>query len=182
MKQRSLLLKLHNLSSFETNEIKENGASFDTICYENGKSINAIVSNTNAIENTNENLDVIFPFKIEFQSGGSNELPDDIGDDWAMTDDDSSTDFHFIQAITPLGTSQTSDLYSFYFEDTIMNMSDDEKSVSLHDVVSLEDDDYSLETIEGNAEDFWTSAAILKHEISSFSAQVSLSSRTVGEL
>ena len=189
MKQRSLLLRLHNLSSFDTNEEKERAASFDMIFREAGRSVTPEVSRSNPIEEAATIKDVTFPCTIEFDSGESSELSDAIGDDWAMDDGDiadsdetSSNDLYPIETVTPLSANQTSHLYSFYFEESNMSICDDEASVSLHDVVTLDEDDYSLGSIQEHPEDFWSSAAMMTQERCSSIAQISLSSGTPGEL
>ena len=192
MKQRSLLLRLHNLSSFDTNDEKERAASFDMIFREIGRTVSPVVSKAHPIEESSSIKDVIFPCTIEFENGESSELSDAIGDDWAMDDDNdddildddgtSTNDFHPIETVTPLSANQTSHLYSFYFEENNMDVCDDDAtSVTLHDVVTLDEDDYSLGSIQDNPEDFWSTPAIIAHERSSSIAQISLSSGIGGE-
>jgi hypothetical protein len=174
------------MSSFETIEHE----TFDTIFRDaghNGKSVSPTVAKANPINDPFGNLVGSFPSIVEFEAvEESTDLPDDISGEWAIEDDDgqsSSTDLYPIQTVTPLAADTKSSLYSFYFEDTMMNLSEDDNSVSLHDDVTLEDADYCLDNIRDNPEGFWSdSAMMMTQERRSSPAQISLSSDTFAEL
>lgn len=187
MKQRSLLLRLHNLSTFETNE----DPAFDIIFREagrTGKSVSPTVAKASPINNSFENRTTELPSTVEFETiEDASHLADDVSVEWAMGDDDavdsSSTDFYRIQTVAPLESDAMPSLYSFYFEDTPMNLCDDENSISLHDDVSLEEADYCLDNIKDNPEGFWShSTTMMTDERRSSVAQVSISSDTLAEL
>lgn len=186
MKQRSLLLKLHNMSSFETNDREE---SFDMIfrAGQNGQSMSPTVAKASPINDSFEIAEDKFPSTVEFEAvEDQTAIADDISGEWAMEEDNnqaSSTDFYPIQTVTPLAAETTSPLYSFYFEQTTMNLSEDENSISLHDDVSLDYADYCLDNIQDNPEGFWSASAMLMtQERRSSPAQISLSSETFAEL
>ena len=186
MKQRALLLKLHNMSSFETEEHE----SFDTTFRDdqNVKSVSPMVVKPNPIKASYEIKTTQLPSTVEFEAvEETQDILDDISGEWEIEDDDadnaSSTDCSPIQRVTPLAAESTSSLYSFYFEDTTMKIGEDDNSVSFHDDVSFDYADFCFENIRENPETFWSaSAMIMTQERLSSPAQVSLSSEGLSEI
>lgn len=184
MKQRSLLLKLHNLSSIDTSEKEQQ--TFDMVYSDptvNEKCLSP-PRNTNTSSAREKNIEtpLLFPTSVEYEVGGS----DEIGYDWAMQDDDylgpASTDLHPIQTVTPPHADEASSLYSFFFEDASMCMGEEDTSVSLHDDISLDDADFCLDSIRENPEAFWSGMPEMTQERRTSPAQISLSSEIFDEI
>ena len=175
MKQRAVLFKLHNLSSFENDKTKDpttfDGIFRPTPFSETEQSTGAPLEKTVPLS---VNIASSFPPPIE--SDDSSELvEDEIDCDWAMdTEGPEPSDVRPIHSISPPPIEQSSSLYSFYFEES--DMEGDDNSVSLHDDVVLEDADFCLDDIGVNPENFWTTASVMTQERRTSVAEVSLAS------
>lgn len=172
MKQRAILFKLHNLSSFE-NEKQKTNTTFDGMFSQLPPAESDQCKET-APTTTDLFTTASTPFSVPIEWDDSG-FQDDIDCDWEMDDDDTdSNDVRPLHTVSPSSADQGSSLYSFYFEDA--DMQNDDSSVSLHDDIELDDVDYCLDGIRENPDSFWASGPILTQERRSSAAEVSLSS------
>jgi len=122
---------------------------------------------------------------IDHDDGGSSALTDDIVDDWSLEDDETSTDLYPAQAFPQLSDDQPrTSLYSFYFEDALTVMTDDDISLALCNNTSFGEDDSLLDGNHKNDAALWTASPPgLMSQVRQLSpAQVSLSSLDFMEL
>lgn len=189
MKQRSILLKLHNLSSFEMNQDREEApmnTSLRNCGAENQFQCTTTSFPKSSLDGT-EPSKMALPSLVEFQECEMGDISDEIGCDWAMSDD--SMDENAIQTITPLAADLTSSMYSLFFEEENNNNNnnmeqdhDDDNSVSLHDDVVLEEADFCLEGMKENPDAFWACDPVMTQERRFSPAVISVSSEAANDL
>lgn len=185
MKQRAVLLRLHNLSSFDMDQSAEE-STFDTIFRHSAseseaKSDSPTFSNANPSNETQKKETDHSLSLIGFEIGEASADTDSIGCDWAMTDEDSS-DCHPIQSVTPLTANRTPSLYSFYFEDNTMDQFDDDSSSSFPNDIILDEADFCLEDLRNHPDSLWSSAPAATFERRLSPTEISLSSESTTEL
>ena len=182
MKQRSLLLRLHNESSLKS----EASNSFDMIRPHRSDdviSMSPILAKVSPIVDYH-NIEVDVQSSTENENDGSSALTDDIEDDWSFGDGDECDDLY--QDLTPLTSDlRPNSLYSFYFEDTHTRTPEDDMSMSLDDDVSFGGSDSLLDGNNEGTVAIWSASPpplVFSHERRLSPAQVSLSSLDFGEL
>lgn len=190
MKQRALLLRLHNESLLQSSDEYEQDSpnSFDMIFRANAtqpitSSPPSMVKATPIVDYENMEIDIVSSCA---QEDDESALTDDIVDDLSLGDDESSTDLYpDHRRVTPLAhDQQRSSLYSFYFENFDDNHED-------HFPLPLDDDDSIgkvvsiLDCSNEGLHPLWEASApvqMMQEDLRASPAQVSLCSIDLEEL